>query len=541
MHNSVGLGLRHPFHDYVLTERPAVPWFEVITENYLFFDGPPRNFLRRVSENYPLVFHGVSLSIGSLEPIRHHYLAQLKKLIKEYRPLWISDHLCWTYNGAENSHDLLPVPFTRESLARIKSKVQQVQDFLGQKIYLENPSAYVDFAQNELTEQDFISELCQSSGCGLLLDLNNLVVNQHNLGYKPLHYLDRIKNCDVRQIHLAGHTIKENVRIDTHDADISQEVLDLLPYAKELWPNANPMLEWDDKIPPIEYLLKQRDKISDLWNSDKKNLPPVKILPSLQRPEIQADKVLHQNFWQMLKKTDYVTENDIMESQILSHQCPTPAQVGMNVYSSAYYARLLEVLEKDFPVLKSVLNELFPDVGMAYLAAHPSTYDSIDFIGNNLAGFIGETDFGFDLGVDRKIIKDVAAFENITGLCSVAFSDRSPALSVKQLSEEDWSSRKIRLNSTVMLYQASCEIHAVIDAVKAGQTPEIPELQTRYYVFYRHDDHTHWRSIGEEEFFFLNRFSQPRTFVESLNEDASNLPQFSQLLFANEHFFSVEY
>ena len=156
MKSTVGLGLRHSFHGYVLENKPAVPFFEVITENYLFFDGAPRSFLRKIRETYPLVFHGVSLSIGSLEPIRTDSLTPLKRMINEFQPLWVSDHLCWTYNGQENSHDLLPVPFTKESLKRIISKTQQVQDFLGQKIYLENPSAYVDFKNNEYLEEDFI-------------------------------------------------------------------------------------------------------------------------------------------------------------------------------------------------------------------------------------------------------------------------------------------------------------------------------------------------------------------------------------------------
>ena len=540
MNNTVGLGLRRSFHEQVLKSKPDVPWFEVITENYLFFDGYPRQFLHKIRESYPLVLHGVSLSIGSLEPPRKDYLLQLKKLIAEFEPLWISDHLCWTYHGTENSHDLLPVAFTRESLRRITAKVLQVQEFLGQKIYLENPSAYVDFAANEYSEQDFISELCKNAGCGLLLDLNNLVVNHYNLGYNAHNYLEQLKNCDVQQIHLAGHSIKEQVRIDTHDADISQEVLALLPHAKKLWPQANPMIEWDDKIPPLSYLLEQRIKIDSLWNSQ--------ALQKFQSGSLQAvpagipagqDSEIHQKFWQLLKKNDWVSETDVLQAKILNPACPTPAHVGINVYSSAYYSRLIEVLEKDFPVLKILLDELFPDVVLLYLAAYPSTFDSIDFVGNNLAHFISENRFGFDLGVDKQVISDVAAFENLSGLCSVVFADSAPILRVKDFTEADWTNRKIRLSSTVLLLKTGCEVHRVLEAVKAGTVPEIPELQTCYYLFHREDGTTRWRQLSETEFDFFNCFTSASTFVTALNSETSNLQLCSQLLFANEGFFHI--
>ncbi len=542
MNTQVGLGLRHSFHEEVLSSKPhelQVPWFEVITENYLFFDGHPRQFLRKIRDIYPLVFHGVSLSIGSLEPPRKDYLLQLKKLIFEFEPLWISDHLCWTYLGAENSHDLLPVAFTEESLQRITSKVQQVQEILGRKIYLENPSAYVDFAANQYSEQQFISELCKKSGCGLLLDLNNLVVNHHNLGYNSLAYLEQLKNCDVRQIHLAGHTVNEKVRIDTHDADISQEVLDLLPYAKKLWPHANPMIEWDDKIPPLSYLLEQRRKIDSLWNSsDLLSLPDSETTKPLAFARLDSDT--HQKFWGLLKKNDFISEADVQTAEILKLDCPTPAVVGMNVYSSAYYSRLIEVLGKDFPVLKVLLDELFPDVLMLYLTKYPSTYDSIDFVGNNLARFIAEYDFSFDLGVNKQIISDVAAFENLSGVCSVAFADSRPLLNVKEFTEADWHSRKIGLSSTVLLFKAGCEVHPVIDAVKAGAIPEIPELQPQYYLFYREETQTRWRQLDEVEFYFFSQFANAKSFVDAINSDESKLQHYSQLLFANKSYFTSD-
>lgn len=546
MNSIVGLGLRHEFQNYVLEHKPAVPWFEVITENYLLFGGAPRSFLKKIRELYPLVFHGVSLSIGSQEAVRLDYLKHLKNLIHEFKPLWVSDHLCWTYNGRENSHDLLPVPLTKNSLNRIITKTQQVQDYLGQKIYLENPSAYINFAANEYKEEDFINQLCQKSGCGLLLDLNNLVVNQYNLNYDPLNYLNTVKNCDVRQIHLAGHSVKENVRIDTHDHDISPEVIDLISTAKTFWPEAQPMIEWDDKIPPIDYLLSKRQEIEDIWqqasgpkNEAKPNIKNNSLILNSSKSSTSDDPI-HQNFWKLLKKNDYITPAHAESTKLFDTTSPTPAHVGMNVYSSGYYNRLIEVLGKDFPVLKIVLNEVFSDVMTEYLTKYPSIYDSIDFAGNRLSQFIAEHEFSYDLGVDKKIIADVAAFENLGGLCSVSISENFKDLSVTEFSETDWIERKLKLKSTVLIYKSHSEIHPVIHAVKNDAIPEIPNLDTVYYVFFTEDNKACFKIISEDEYKLFLNFSEFNNFVEIIEKSQINFEKSAALLFQNEKFFCTD-
>lgn len=541
MKSSVGLGLRHSFHGYVLENKPAVPFFEVISENYMDFDGAPRSFLRKIRENYPLIFHGVSLSIGSLEPVRLDYLTQLKKMIAEFQPLWVSDHLCWTYNGPENSHDLLPVPFTKTSLERIISKTLQVQEFLGQKIYLENPSAYVDFKSNEFSEEDFISELCKKSGCGLLLDLNNLVVNQYNLGYKPSHYLNTIQNCDVKQIHLAGHTIKENVRIDTHDSAISQEVLDLIPLAKHYWPEAKPMIEWDDKIPPIENLLSLRESIDEIWFKAK----PVEFVignETVRKTKniSSNDQITHQNFWNLLKTEGYIAPLEIKNADLLNADLPTPAHIGMNVYSSAYYNRLLEVLEKTFPVLKLALNDYFNDVALEYLKKHPSTFSSIDFIGQNLANFIADTSFSFDLGVNKLILSDIAKFEASRNISQIAFADQHPGLNVKQFTEKDWLDKKIKLRSEVLVQRFNSAVHNAVQAFERSEAPEIPDLEESYYVFYRNNDVVVFQNISKASADFLNSFAKFKNFTEhTQGASAESVTASALMLFENENLFCV--
>lgn len=541
MKSTVGLGLRHSFHNYVLENKPAVPFFEVITENYLFFDGAPRNFLKNIRQDYPLAFHGVSLSIGSLEPVRLDYVTQLKKMISEYQPIWVSDHLCWTFNGKENSHDLLPIPFTKNSLERIVSKMQYVQEFLGRKIYLENPSAYIDFISNEYLEEDFIKELCTRSGCGLLLDLNNLVVNQYNLGYKPTNYLNTIKDCDVKQIHLAGHTVKEKVRIDTHDSPISQEVLDLLPLAKQFWPEASPMIEWDDKIPAIHDLLNLRDEIEHKWqasanltlnfNSDLTNPPTNK-----QTDETEN----YQNFWNLLKSEEQISLAMVQNADLLKTNLPTPAYIGMNVYSSAYYNRLVEVLEKTFPVLKVALSDYFSDVMLDYLKSYPSTFSSIDFVGQDLGLFIFNTSFSFDLGVDKLILSDIANFEYTRSLAAIIPSEKNKNLIVKEFSKDDWIYKKIKLKSDVLVLILNSAANEAVSAIELNEVPEIPELKTACYVFYRNDGIVSWQKISEDCANFLNLFVKPWSFTEGVGDiSADNIQKNAELLFENEKLFCV--
>lgn len=541
MKSTVGLGLRHSFHSYVLENKPAVPFFEVITENYLYFDGGPRNFLKKIRQDYALAFHGVSLSIGSLDPIRTDYLTQLKKMIDEFQPLWVSDHLCWTFNGPENSHDLLPVPFTRNSLERIVRKTQQVQEFLGRKIYLENPSAYVDFSSNQYLEEDFIKELCQKSGCGLLLDLNNLVVNQYNLGYDPKNYLTTIKNCDVKQIHLAGHTTKENVRIDTHDSPISQEVLDLLPFAKHQWPDAKPMIEWDDKIPAVEELLSLRLKIENNWeNAQHKEEQFNKIASKNNAHPVADDDLDHHLFWNLLKTETYIDSSQLESPRFLNTELPTPAYVGMNVYSSAYYNRLIEVLQNTFPLLKKALADYFTDAALAYLKKHPSSSYSIDFVGKNFANFLSEENLSFELGVNKLIISDIARFEYSRNISQTVFLDDNPNLQIKFFTEQDWNAKKIKLKSDVQVVKFNSCIHKAIESLENSEAPEIPDLEDTYYVFVREETHSYFKAIDTELAVFLNSFVLFQTFTENIKDyPLEAIKKRAQFLIENESLFCI--
>jgi len=249
-----GLGLRVDHYQTVLDTRPSVDWFEVITENYLVPGGKPLHFLRRIREHYPMVMHGVSLSIGSTDPLNMDYLRQVKQLAGELQPAWLSDHLCWTHLGSTNTHDLMPLPYTEEALAHVVERVQRVQDFLGRRLLLENVSSYVTYTASELSEWEFLAEIARRADCLILLDINNIYVSAYNHGFDPLDYLNAIPPERVQQFHLAGHSNLGGHIIDTHDHPVIDPVWQLYAHAVARCGNVSTMIERDDHIPPFDEL-----------------------------------------------------------------------------------------------------------------------------------------------------------------------------------------------------------------------------------------------------------------------------------------------
>lgn len=253
-----GLGLR-PDHYLALGERsPQRPqWLEIISENYMVGGGKPLRHLERLRRDYPMVMHGVSLSIGSADPLDLHYLRALADLAARVEPGWVSDHLCWTGVGGRNLHDLLPLPCTEMTLRHVLPRIAQVQDVLGRPLVLENVSSYVRFAGDDIDEAGFIAELCRRSGCLLLLDVNNVYVGSRNHGYDARAYLDRMPAEHVVQIHLAGHEDLGDFVIDTHDHAIRDEVWALYAHALQRIGFRPTMIERDDHIPPLPELLEE--------------------------------------------------------------------------------------------------------------------------------------------------------------------------------------------------------------------------------------------------------------------------------------------
>ena len=254
-----GLGLRQTHYSDFLEGDVPVDFVEVISENYMVEGGKPLRVLEQVRAKMPVIIHGVSMSIGSANALDQDYLDKLKTLERRIQPLWVSDHLCWTRTSAHNSHDLLPLPLTEEALEVVCSNVQRAQEHLGRPMLFENPSSYMTFPQDELSEWEFLSEMARRTGCYLLLDVNNIYVSANNHGFSADDYLAGLPLDRVRQIHLAGHMPGEII-IDTHDREVCEDVWSL--YAKAIAMLPGPvatMIERDDKIPPLPELLAELD------------------------------------------------------------------------------------------------------------------------------------------------------------------------------------------------------------------------------------------------------------------------------------------
>jgi len=252
-----GLGLRPEHYEIILEQQPKLDWFEILTENYLVPGGKPISYLERIRKDYPIVMHGVSLSLGSCDPIDFTYLKEVKNLIQHVAPVWVSDHLCWTGVNHLNMHDLLPLPYTEETISHVVSRINQVQDYLGQQILIENVSSYLTYQHSDLQEWEFVTEIAKRADCFILLDVNNIYVSSFNHSFDPEDYLQAIPIERVQQIHLAGHTHHGDYIIDTHDAPVIQPVWDLYATTLKRFGAVSTMIERDDNIPPLAELLNE--------------------------------------------------------------------------------------------------------------------------------------------------------------------------------------------------------------------------------------------------------------------------------------------
>ncbi|MBS0266052.1 MAG: DUF692 domain-containing protein [Planctomycetes bacterium] len=295
-----GVGLRSVHFQHILRESPAVDWFEVISENFLDSQGRPRYVLEQIAERYPIVMHGVSLSIGSTDPLDLAYLHKLKRLAEWTQARWISDHLCWTGVAGRNTHDLLPIPLNEETLAHVVARLRIVQDVLERPFVLENPSSYVTFADSTLSEWEFLTRMAEDADCGLLLDVNNIYVSSINHDFDPREYIDAVPHRRIVQFHLAGHTNCGTHCIDTHDGPVIDPVWELYAHARRQTGPVSTLLEWDAAIPEFSVVhaevLKARRYLTptagpESTESVRPNVPlhaPGALVPQRELPAIAA-------------------------------------------------------------------------------------------------------------------------------------------------------------------------------------------------------------------------------------------------------------
>ena len=255
-----GVGLRTQHFPRVWEGTARVDWFEAVSENFMIRGGRPLAVLEKAREIAPLVLHGVSLSLGSTDPLNDAYLHDLQTLIHRFEPAWVSDHLCWGSVGGHYAHDLLPLPYTEEALTHVVERVRAVQDRLGRQILLENVSSYLTFSHSTMPEWTFLAEVAERADCGILLDVNNVYVSATNHGFNPAEYLTALPAERIGQIHLAGHSDQGTHLLDTHAGPVSAPVWDLYRLALRRYGRVSTLIEWDERIPEFEELCAEAER-----------------------------------------------------------------------------------------------------------------------------------------------------------------------------------------------------------------------------------------------------------------------------------------
>ncbi len=255
-----GVGLRTKHFPRIWEGTAQVDWFEAISENFMIRGGRPLAVLERARSLAPLVLHGVSLSLGSTDPLNEAYLCHLRVLVERFEPAWISDHLCWGSVGGHYAHDLLPLPYTEEALRHVVERIGQVQDWLGRQILVENVSSYLTFSHSTMPEWVFLAEIAEQADCGILLDVNNVYVSARNHGFAPETYLTALPLDRIGQIHLAGHSNKGTYLLDTHDGLVIEPVWELYCLAVRRFGQVSTLIEWDDQVPEFEVLCAEAER-----------------------------------------------------------------------------------------------------------------------------------------------------------------------------------------------------------------------------------------------------------------------------------------
>lgn len=483
-HLGYGLGLRTPHYDYVLEHKPAVDWFEVISENYMDTDGKARRILERVRADYPIATHGVSLSIGTADPLNSSYLERLKNYIEWLEPAWVSDHLCWTGVAHKNTHDLLPVPYTEQALEHIVEHIGMVQDYLGRPLVLENPSTYLQFTNSSIPEHEFLAEMARRSGCGLLLDINNIYVSCYNHALDCKAYIDAIPMEHVVQFHLAGHTNKGNHIVDTHIGPIIDEVWALYQYTLPRADGVNIMVEWDDEIPEFPVLYSEIEKAREL--SESPNIPnDLPDFTSLSVTELaQSDDAFDD--------TQHALQHEILRDK--STRTDTPAWVRQErkdysaeeqimTYRSGYRIRLVNIVTGAYPVLQTLIGEdAMAELVERYVESTPSEFPNIDHYSEHFSAYMQAQD------VD-SVTKEIAQLES--AMMRVMDMNETAPLApedIADLTPDALVGMALKGRAAMELHRFTHDVHRLYDQLVDGAAPEENADGAFYLAVVRHRD-----------------------------------------------------
>lgn len=489
-----GMGLRSQHYPDIVDLWPQeVAWFEIISENFMETGGKPRRILEKIREHYPIAMHGVSLSIGSTDPLDKDYLKKLKTMAAWLDPVWISDHLCWTGAHGINIHELLPVPYTEEALRHIIPRVKAVQDYLERPILLENPSSYLGFRDADMPEWEFLARLATDADCGLLLDVNNVYVSAFNHRFDPKTYLDHIPADRVVQIHLAGHEHHGTHIIDTHSDLIVDEVWALYRYAVQCFGSVSTMVEWDEKVPSFAVVLEELNKARE------QSKLPVDTLPVMASAS-QESKRAGLDYPALLEMFQgSVLEGDAKKSapeEWIAPKAGFSAEAQLAAYRQGYRFRLFNAVAMDYPATAHALGK--EEFGLwlrTFIERTPSTYFNLGRYTSQFAVFLKDHVSPF--------ISELAALE--AGLAEITDAGESPPLSadaISALSPAAFLTAHFQPRTASRLFCFDYPVNQYYADFHEGNPPSTPQPEATWLLVYRHADEN-WRMPLEQGEYFL--------------------------------------
>jgi uncharacterized protein len=486
-----GLGFRTHYAEAISRAPSRIDWLELVSDHFLGVGGPRHALLERLRREHVVALHGVGLGIAGGDPLDPSYLDGLRDLARRSEPLYVSDHLCWTALDGHQSHDLLPIAYTREVLAHVAERVSHVQDRIGRPLLLENATAYVAFRGSEMDEVDFLAELCRTTGCGVLLDVNNLYVNAMNLGTDPARALAILPESAVGYLHLAGHAVLPEVCIDTHADPVPASVWELFGAVAQRFPRADVILERDDDLPPYEQLVCELDEARKR-HADAVTAPPSRVaapaVAAQSMPAIGRDwTALQRAFWQRAVAPDE-SASSVDVCSLFDESRPVPAARGARVYSEGYFAKLRAALATNFPSLARVLGaDDWSRLATDYVRAHPPRGHGFVGLGASLAEFLRDYRFAADHGVPQCVFADLARLEQAQ-LEAQDAPDPERTVAPAELAAIDaavWGRAHIALVSSVRVVRATHDVAPVLLAVSRGEAPERPRATDQVYLVAR--------------------------------------------------------
>lgn len=507
-----GLGLRPQHYPYIFEHQPKVDWFEILSENFMDTDGKPKRNLARVKELYPVVMHGVSMSIGSVDPLNSEYLKKLKSLIDWVNPAWVSDHLCWTGVAHKNTHDLLPLPYTEESLKHIVQRIQQVQDRLGRRIALENPSTYLEFKHSTIAEAEFIAAMAQQADCHLLLDVNNVYVTCYNHRLDPKTYFDALPLDRVIQMHLSGHSHKGNHIVDTHDDHVIDEVWNLYKYVVHRAGRVpNTMIEWDDRIPEFPVLTAELQKAKEAAKAASTFTLPQLAHAACEDAEPHEMQLLEAQT-HMQQAVTLGSQFDSAPDEWIRAKHAFAPQEQLSVYVNAYRYRLYDVVAEDYPVLQHYLTEKkFSELIWDFVGTVLPDHFNIGRFALKLPAFVQKT-----LPHDAFAHALCQLETTVAQMTDPAETEALDESHLQGLTAESIPDLRLYPRQALRMMAFEYQVNAYYQVVMDGAADAVPRKEAVYLAVFRHEEVVWRMELEAQEFALLSQLFGGATIGEAL-------------------------